>query len=188
MTDDILGNQTVCPSCGQLNVRLPFYFWGAPFSHLCERCLADLETGEHRLVARETGHGRWEIDCPKCKQVNVRSTTGFRTLLNPRYANLCTLCGTPLDPLMVTSGVVDEVVRKGHSALMWSAVYVMHVLVGVGISIIGGPLIALFLGKHAEMTERPLIGWSLMIVGAVAGIALAEWSRRRGTLLGNRRS
>lgn len=69
---------------------------------------------------------------------------------------------------------------------MGSIIYFYHLIVGVGVFVIGGAIIALFLGKFAEMTERPIIGWSLMIIGGVAGIALAERSRRRGTLAGNR--
>lgn len=69
--------------------------------------------------------------------------------------------------------------------LRWFAAYFLHALVGAGIMTLVLGLV--IIGKLDPLWQERL-RWLPLIAGAVMGIALAEWSRRRGTLLANRRS
>lgn len=188
----MLGGQKSCLKCGHLNIRLPFYFWGPVFEHACERCMADLTTGEQYIPGREIAPGRWEFECSRCKQTNARYTTGLRTLMNPRDPAFCTLCGTSLDPQIASLGTAFEVVRRTHSTLMFAIIYFYHAVVGVGIIMLGMVVVVLFTGEIEAFVEKPWLGtlvfWLLMGIGATGGIALAERTRRRGGLLSKRKS
>ena len=195
----MLGSQKSCLKCGHLNIQLPFYFYGPVFPWACERCMADLTTGEQYIPGREIAPGRWEFECSRCKQINARYTMGIRTLMNPRDAESCTLCGTHLDPNMArmlesgtgVSGGFYGTMRRTHSTLMFAVIYFYHAVLGVGIIMLGMVVIVLFTGEIEAFVEKPWLGtlvfWLLMGIGAIGGIALAERTRRRGGLLSKRK-
>ncbi len=66
-------------------------------------------------------------------------------------------------------------------------IYLAHIGVGAGLFVVVVPMIAIAFDKGDLVIGNRLIGWSALVVGGAAGLALAEWSRRRGTLVGNRR-
>lgn len=116
---------------------------------------------------------RTETVCPRCRQVNIRHHGFGAWLVNPRYPRQCTLCGTDLrtgerSPYLAVLGGVG-----------WAATYVGHLVAGIGIAAAGAALI-----WPGILNQPVLIRVAPLAAGAATGVALAEWSRRRGELLG----
>src|SRR2546426_12785173 len=117
--------------------------------------------------------GRFEITCQKCHQLNVRYS-GWAALLNPRWPRECTVCRAELVTGSRTS--LDKV----HGTLMWAALYLLHMLVGVGLLTLATALV------WPTLINQPVyVRVAPMLCGAMAGLFLAELSRRGGTLLGH---
>src|SRR5262249_1514399 len=119
-----------------------------------------------------------EFDCPRCHQVNAHYT-GWRLIFNPKFAEFCTLCGADL-----RTGERD-LFGAAHAAFLVPLVYAMHALAGSGAFVL---LLALFFMGRLSPEWLARIRFAPPIAGAAAGLALAEWSRRRGTLVSNRRA
>ncbi len=64
-------------------------------------------------------------------------------------------------------------------------IYGLHALVGAGLFLI---VSALFMVGRLNPAWLDRLSLLLPVAGAAAGVALAEWSRRQGTLLSNRRA
>ena len=118
---------------------------------------------------------RTEIVCRHCHQVNVRHSGWQGFLLDPRWPENCTICMSPLDGS--PRGVVDAAIGR----IKWAAVYFLHAFVGAGILMVGSLIL------WPGMMNRPwFVRVAPMAAGLVAGLLLAERSRRAGTL-GHRR-
>ncbi|HYS52900.1 MAG TPA: hypothetical protein VER58_03920 [Thermoanaerobaculia bacterium] len=121
---------------------------------------------------------RIELHCPRCGQTNARYS-GWRSILNPKWAEFCTLCGAHL----VTGERFGVDVAFGGFLMI--LIYGLHALVGAGLFLI---VSALFMVGRLNPAWLDRLSLLLPVAGAAAGVALAEWSRRQGTLLSNRRA
>jgi hypothetical protein len=134
--------------------------------------------------------GRIEITCPKCNQVNVKHT-GWAAVFNQQSSSVCDLCGAWLptgNPVLdrALAPTFDRI-RGGTwwRAPIWASIYLLHAFVGAGLMII--VMIPVAVSWPSFMNQPPAFRGGPIIFGAVAGLLLAERSRRRGTLLGNPR-
>lgn len=115
--------------------------------------------------------GRIEITCQQCHQLNVRYT-GWAALFNPRRPRYCTLCETEL--ATGRRRALDRLL----AAPMWVCVYLLHVVIG---AVLPGIVAALV---WPSVLDQPLYMRVVpLLCGALAGLLLAERSRRAGTLL-----
>ena len=115
--------------------------------------------------------GRLEITCPQCHQLNVRYT-GWAALFNPRRPRYCTLCETEL--ATGRRHALDMLLAVPR----WVCVYLCHIVIG---AVLPGIVAALV---WPSILDQPLyVRVVPLLCGALAGLALAERSRRAGTLL-----
>lgn len=115
---------------------------------------------------------RAEYVCRKCRQVNVRHSGWTGVLINPLWPATCTLCGTNLQ---TGNRIFSDFVR---GMLTWAAVYFLHAAVGVGVLTVGAALL-----WPNVINEASRARYVPMAVGLGLGLAMAEYSRRTGTLL-----
>ena len=121
-----------------------------------------------------------EILCRVCGQTNIRYEGGWRGFwLRPRQAYLCTFCRANLDT--GTFHWADWPTR----IIMVLVFYGGHALIFAGAWILALLLVLLILARldpvnPMDKTLRTLS----MIIAAATGLAVCEWRRRKGTLLG----
>ena len=109
--------------------------------------------------------------------MNIRYHGRGSWLANPLWPTNCTLCGADL--VTGERGVVDAI----RGVTMRTGVYLGHTLVGVGVFVIGS------LALWPDLISQPgLLRVAPVLLGAALGVSFAEWSRRRGALLGHSKS
>lgn len=109
-------------------------------------------------------------------------------LFNPRLARNCTICGTPLEAGLIDDADAGGVVRTAYSATGWLSVYLSHVFVMTGLFMIVGSYVLIEMDRFEMLMRSAAIPLALIGAGVLSGLALAEWSRRRGTMLHRRRA
>ena len=120
---------------------------------------------------------RAETRCPRCGQLNVRYHGRGSWLLNPEWPSTCSLCGVNL--VTGRRSVVDAL----RGGIVRAAVYLLHAVVGLGIGTVVGGLV------WADIVNQPTVVRAAPgALGVTLGLGLAEWSRRKGTLLRARRA
>lgn len=117
---------------------------------------------------------RVDITCSRCRQLNARYY-GQDEDLNPFYdqAPYCGFCGGEL-----LSGRSGWASGWSTGIMSRTMIYGFHIVIGAALGLMAGGLLM-------SITKmKPLLA-VCAAGGPVAGILLAEWSRRRGTLLVN---
>ena len=121
-----------------------------------------------------------ELVCSRCGNTNRRvfymddtPYSRFMPLMfeagrNPRNPELCSVCGTNL--LTGRRGIGGRVL----AIVMWTGIYGLHALV---------MMMAVVIPVAINWPENDWMVRVAALIGAAAGLGLAEWSRRRKKLL-----